>query len=130
MKTFVIVIILFASTAFVLSALLYAINRKKYYELISLFQEKHTLPAPYLYNSMIGFFGAATMSYFFIRIKKNKSVFFLDKGSEAYHFINENNSELMRWMVPFFCLFLLGFGCFIFLISLAGVLTLIDMLTT
>ncbi len=129
MKIFVVLIILFASTALVLSFLLYVINRKKYYELISLFQKKHKLPSPYLYSSMIGFFGAATMSYFFIRIKKNKSVFFLDKNSDAYHFINESNSELVRWMVPFFYLFVLSFGFFVFLISLGGVLTLIDKFT-
>ncbi|AWQ21334.1 hypothetical protein C1N63_15580 [Pantoea ananatis] len=108
---------------------MYAINRSKYYEIISLFQKKYTLPAPYLYSSMIGFFGAATMSYFFIRLKRNKSIFFLDKNSEAYHFVDESNVELMRWMIPFFYIFVLSIGCFVFLIFLGGVLTLIDKFT-
>ena len=128
MKNLVVLIILFACSCFVLSVLLYAINRRKYYEIIGLYQKKHTLPAPYLYSSMIGFFGAATMAYFFIRLKKNKSIFFLDKNSEAYHFVDESNAELMRWMIPFFNIFLLSFGCFVFLISFGGVLILIDKL--
>lgn len=129
MKNLVILTILFACSCFVLSVLLYAINRSKYYEIISLFQKKYTLPAPYLYSSMIGFFGAATMSYFFIRLKRNKSIFFLDKNSEAYHFVDESNVELMRWMIPFFYIFVLSVGCFVFLIFLGGVLTLIDKFT-
>ncbi|MCW0349194.1 hypothetical protein NB701_002556 [Pantoea ananatis] len=129
MKNLVILTILFACSCFVLSVLLYAINRSKYYEIISLFQKKYTLPAPYLYSSMIGFFGAATMSYFFIRLKRNKSIFFLDKKSEAYHFVDESNVELMRWMIPFFYIFVLSVGCFVFLIFLGGVLTLIDKFT-
>ncbi|MCW0312654.1 hypothetical protein NB694_002454 [Pantoea ananatis] len=129
MKNLVILTILFACSCFVLSVLLYAINRSKYYEIISLFQKKYTLPAPYLYSSMIGFFGAATMSYFFIRLKRNKSIFFLDKNSEAYHFVDESNVELMRWMIPFFYIFVLSIGCFVFLIFLGGVLTLIDKFT-
>lgn len=128
MKIFIVLIILLANMGFVLSVLLYAINRRKYYELIKLFQKKHVLPAPYLYSSMIGFFGAATMAYFFIRLKKNKSIFFLDKNSEAYQFVDSNNVELMRWMIPFFNFFLLSFGCFVFLISFGGVLILIDKL--
>ncbi|MCW0330181.1 hypothetical protein NB703_001156 [Pantoea ananatis] len=129
MKNLVILTILFACSCFVLSVLLYAINRSKYYEIISLFQKKYTLPAPYLYSSMIGFFGAATMSYFFIRLKRNKSIFFLDKKSEAYQFVDESNVELMRWMIPFFYIFVLSVGCFVFLIFLGGVLTLIDKFT-
>jgi hypothetical protein len=78
---------------------------------------------------MIGFFGAATMSYFFIRLKRNKSIFFLDKKSEAYQFVDESNVELMRWMIPFFYIFVLSVGCFVFLIFLGGVLTLIDKFT-
>ncbi|XIH48060.1 hypothetical protein C1N64_05660 [Pantoea sp. SGAir0215] len=102
MKIFIVLIILLANIGFVLSILLYALNRRKYYELIKLFQKKHVLPAPYLYSSMIGFFGASTMAYFFIRLKRNKSIFFLDENSEAYQFVDSNNVELMRWMIPFF----------------------------
>jgi len=129
MKTFIVVIILLANMGFVLSVLLYAINRRKYYELIKLFQKKHVLPAPYLYSSMIGFFGAATMAYFFIRLKRNKSIFFLDKNSEAYQFVDSNNVEFMRWMIPFFYVFVLSFGCVLFLICFGGVLILIDKFT-
>jgi len=129
MKTFIVVIILLANMGFVLSVLLYAINRRKYYELIKLFQKKHVLPAPYLYSSMIGFFGAATMAYFFIRLKRNKSIFFLDKNSEAYQFFDSNNVEFMRWMIPFFYVFVLSFGCVLFLICFGGVLILIDKFT-
>lgn len=74
MKMFIVIIML-ANVGLILSVLLYALNRRKYYELIELFQKKHMLPAPYLYSSMIGFFGAATMAYFFIRLKRNKSIF-------------------------------------------------------
>jgi len=129
MKTFIVVIILLANMGFVLSVLLYAINRRKYYELIKLFQKKHVLPALYLYSSMIGFFGAATMAYFFIRLKRNKSIFFLDKNSEAYQFVDSNNVEFMRWMIPFFYVFVLSFGCVLFLICFGGVLILIDKFT-
>ena len=129
MKIFIVVIIMLANVGLILSVLLYAINRRKYYEIISLFQKKYTLPAPYLYSSMIGFFGAATMAYFFIRLKSNKSIFFLDKNSEAYQFVDSNNVELMRWMIPFFYVFVLSFGCVLFLISFGGVLILIDKFT-
>ncbi len=129
MKIFIVLIILLANIGFVLSILLYALNRRKYYELIKLFQKKHVLPAPYLYSSMIGFFGAATMAYFFIRLKRNKSIFFLDKNSEAYQFVDSNNVELMRWMIPFFYVFVLSFGCILFLICFGGVLILIDKFT-
>lgn len=96
MKIFIVVIILLANVGLILTVLLYALNKRKYYELIELFQKNHMFPAPYLYNSMIGFFGAATMAYFFIRLKRNKSIFFLDKNSEAYQFVDSNNVELMR----------------------------------
>ena len=129
MKIFIVVIILVANIGFVLSILLYVLNRRKYYEIIKLFQRKHVLPVPYLYSSMIGFFGAATMAYFFIRLKSNKSIFFLDKNSEAYQFVDSINVELMRWMIPFFYVFVLSFGCVLFLISFGGVLILIDKFT-
>lgn len=129
MKIFIIFIILFASMGLILTVLLYALNRRKYYELIELFQKKHMLPAPYLYSSIIGFFGAATMAYFFISLKRNKSIFFRDKNSEAYQFVDSNNVELMRWMITFFNVFVLSFGCVLFLISFGGVLILIDNLT-
>ncbi len=129
MKIFIVVIILLANVGLILTVLLYALNKRKYYELIELFQKNHMLPAPYLYNSMIGFFGAATMAYFFIRLKRNKSIFFLDKNSEAYQFVDSNNVELMRWMIPFFNVFVLSFGCVLFMISFGGVLILIDTFT-
>ncbi|RAR72135.1 hypothetical protein C7420_103311 [Pantoea ananatis] len=96
MKVFIIVIITLANIGLILSVLLYALNRREYYELIQLFQKEHELPAPYLYSSMIGFFGAVTMAYFFIRLKRNKSIFFLGKNSEEYQFVDSNNVELMR----------------------------------
>ncbi len=128
MKIFIVIIML-ANIGLILSVLLYALNRRKYYELIKLFHKEHLLPAPYLYSSMIGFFGAVTMAYFFIRLKRNKSIFFLDKNSDAYQFVDESNVELMRWMIPFFNVFVLSLGCFLFLVFYGGVLTVIDNFT-
>jgi len=122
MKSFVVIIILLASMAFILSVIVYAINRKKYYELLSLFQEKYTLAAPYAYSSMIGFFGVATMSYFFIRLRQGKRVIFLEKDSRAYDFIDYKSFYLMKWMFPFFYLFIFSFFSFLFLILFALVL--------
>ncbi|MBA4820788.1 hypothetical protein H2241_07270 [Pantoea ananatis] len=101
---------------------MYAMNRKKYYELLSLFQEKYTLAAPYAYSSMIGFFGVATMSYFFIKLRQGKKVIFLEKDSRAYDFIDDKNADLMKWMFPFFYSLLFSFFSFLFLIIFAVML--------
>ncbi len=122
MKIFVVIVILMASIAFILSVVVYAMNRKKYYELLSLFQEKYTLAAPYAYSSMIGFFGVATMSYFFIKLRQGKKVIFLEKDSRAYDFIDDKNADLMKWMFPFFYSLLFSFFSFLFLIIFAVML--------
>lgn len=72
---------------FTLSVLLYAINRSKYYQLISLFKENHAFPAAYSFHCLTGFFGADPITYFFLGLKRKKKILFVKKESELYEFL-------------------------------------------
>lgn len=92
--------------SFAVSIFIYAANRKKYYKLLEEFQKRNTLPAPYSFNCLIGYFGAAPMAYFFLGLMKKNRVFFLKRDSKAYDFFEQGNRELMKWMPAFYYSFL------------------------
>ena len=119
LKFIAIFVMAFASFCLVLSIVIYAINRAKYYELLNLFQKSHTFPAPYSFHCLVGFFGAAPMVYFFINLKKKKKVFFLDKNSDAYGFFNRENVHLTRWMSGFYYVWIASLFCYSFLFIVA-----------
>ncbi len=64
------VLIMLPLVCLMISVLLYLTNRSRYQKLISDFQQKHTLPTPYLLHCNMGYLGSPLMTYFFIRLKK------------------------------------------------------------
>ncbi|QGY32285.1 hypothetical protein CUN67_25165 (plasmid) [Pantoea cypripedii] len=119
MKYIVVIVIILVSLCLAVNVLMYLANRSKYYKLINLLQEKFALPAPYSLHVHTGFFGAVTMIYFFLRLKKKKKILFLRKDDPAYAFFDDSNSELANWMPAFYYIFIFGFICGVLLFMLA-----------
>lgn len=105
--------------SFLLSILIYAYNRKKYYTLLEEFQKRHVFPAPYSFHCLVGFFGAAPMSYFFMGIMKKKKVFFLNRNSSAYDFFDDNKGKSFGWISALYYAHITSFICVV-LIALLG----------
>lgn len=89
---------LFASALIFLSFFLYLANKKNYENLVSLFKEKYTFPAPNSFNHMMGFFGVFQVSRFFIKLSKKKKIFLLKQNDPAYNFFDENDLKIQSWM--------------------------------
>jgi hypothetical protein len=70
----------------------YLMKRSRYKELISDFQQKHTLPAPYLLHCNMGYIGSPLMTYFLYDLKKNKKIFFLNRNDNVYSFAHEGQN--------------------------------------
>jgi len=119
MKIFVIGIIIVASLTFIASIIWYAINRPRYYELLNRFQRKYTFPAPYSFSSMVGFFGAPLMTYFFLRLKNRKNILFVEKTSDVYTFPDNDTIKLMSWLPVFKGLLIICMVCYSFLMIFA-----------
>ena len=92
MKSAIMVLIMLPLGCLVVSVFLYLMNRSCYKELISDFQQKHTLPTPYLLHCNMGYIGSPLMTYFFMRLKKNKKIFFLNRNDNAYNFAHEGQN--------------------------------------
>jgi len=106
----------------VVSVFLYLMNRSRYKELISDFQQLHTLPTPYLLHCNMGYIGSPLMTYFFMRLKKNKKILFLNRNDNAYRFAHEGqNLKKINNLEPLYYTFLLGFFCG-FLLSIIALL--------
>jgi len=120
MKPAIIVLMMLPLFFLLISVLLYLINRSHYQKLIFNFQKKYTLPAPYLLHCNMGYLGSPLMTYFFIRLKKDKKIFFLDKNNHAYHFAHEcEHLKAINSLEPLYYTFLLGFFCCLLLAILA-----------
>jgi len=112
MKSAIMVLSMLPLVCLVVSVFLYLMNRSRYKELISDFQQKHTLPAPYLLHCNMGYIGSLLMTYFFMRLKKNKKIFFLNRNDNAYSFAHEGqNLKKINNLKPLYYTFLLGFFC-------------------
>lgn len=112
MKSAIMVLIMLPLVCLVVSVFLYLMNRSRYKELISDFQQKHTLPAPYLLHCNMGYIGSPLMTYFFMQLKKNKKIFFLNRNDNAYRFAHEGqNLKKINNLKPLYYTFLLGFFC-------------------
>jgi len=62
------------------------------------------------------------MTYFFIRLKQNRKIFFLDRNSRAYDFASSSqHSGEINSLKPLYFTFLLGFFC-CFLLAVIAVL--------
>lgn len=122
MKSALMVLIMLPLVCLMISVLLYLTSRSRYQRLISDFQQKHTLPTPYLLHCNMGYLGSPLMTYFFIRLKKNKKIFFLDRNSRAYDFAShsQHNADINS-LKPLYFTFLLGFFC-CFLLAVIAVL--------
>lgn len=106
------VLIMLPLVCFVVSVLLYLMNRSRYQHLISDFQQKHTLPTPYLLHCNMGYIGSPLMIYFFMRLKQNKKIFFLNRNDNAYNFAHEGqNLKNINNLKPLYYTFLFGFFC-------------------
>ena len=110
--------------SFLVSILIYAANRNKYYKLLEEFLRNHEFPAPYSFHCHTGFFGSAPMSYFFIGIHRKKKVFFLKRDSESYSFFEKGNGELIKWMPAFFYTSAFCFVCCALIATTGGLLEL------
>lgn len=112
MKSAIMVLIMLPLVCLVVSVFLYLMNRSRYKELISDFQQQHTLPTPYLLQCNMGYIGSPLMTYFFMRLKKNKKIFFLNRNDNAYSFAHEGqNLKKINNLKPLYYTFLLGFFC-------------------
>ncbi|WP_314418575.1 hypothetical protein [Pseudescherichia vulneris] len=89
---------LFGSILIFISFLIYLANKKSYENLVSLFKEKYTFPAPSSFYHMVGFFGVFPVSRFFIKLSKNKKISFLKQSDPAYSFFEENDLKIQPWM--------------------------------
>ena len=120
MKSALAVLIMLPLVSLVVSVLLYAMNRSRYQQLISDFQKKHTLPTPYLLHCNMGYIGSPLMTYFFMRLKQNKKIFFLNKNDYAYSFAHEGqNLKKINSLKPLYYTFLFGFFCCVLLAAIA-----------
>ncbi len=82
MKSAMMVLIILPFCCLVISVILYLVNRSQYQRLISDFQKGRTLPAPYLFQCNMGYLGSPLMTWFFIRLKDKKKIFFLEQKSQ------------------------------------------------
>ena len=122
MKSAIMVLIMLPLVCLVVSVFLYLMNRSRYKELISDFQQQHTLPTPYLLHCNMGYIGSPLMTYFFMRLKKNKKILFLNRNDNAYRFAHEGqNLKKINNLEPLYYTFLLGFFCG-FLLSIIALL--------
>ncbi len=122
MKSAIMVLIMLPMVCLVVSILLYLSNRSRYNKLISDFQQMYMLPTPYLLHCNMGYLGSPLMLYFFMRLKQNKKIFFLDQKSQAYDFAsNSQHSAEINSLKPLYFTFLLGFFC-CFLLAVIAVL--------
>ncbi len=77
MKSVLMVLIMLPLVCLVVSVILYLINRSRYKELISDFQQKHTLPPPLLVALQYGIYRFTSNGLFFHAIKtKQKNLIF------------------------------------------------------
>ena len=97
---------LFGSLLIFISFLVYLANKKSYNNLISLFKEKYTFPAPSSFYHMVGFFGVFPVSRFFIKLSKKKKISFLKKNDPAYSFFEENDLKIQPWMYYLSCIWI------------------------
>lgn len=112
MKSAIMVLIMLPLVCLVVSVFLYLMNRSRYKELISDLQQQHTLPTPYLLHCNMGYIGSPLMTYFFMRLKKNKKILFLNRNDNAYSFAHEGqNLKKINNLKPLYYTFLLGFFC-------------------
>lgn len=60
------------------------------------------------------------MAYFFMRLKQNKKIFFLNRNDNAYSFAHEGqNLKKINSLKPLYYTFLFGFFCCILLAAIA-----------
>ncbi len=112
MKSVLMVLIMLPLVCLVVSVLLYLINRSRYQELISDFQQKHTLPPPCLLHCNMGYIGSPLMLCFFVRLKQNKKIPFLNRNDNVYNFAYEDkNLKKINTLKPLYYTFAFGFSC-------------------
>ncbi|KAF6661142.1 hypothetical protein HFD91_07065 [Enterobacteriaceae bacterium EKM102V] len=122
MKSAMMVLIILPFCCLVISFILYLVNRSQYQRLISDFQKGRTLPAPYLFQCNMGYLGSPLMTWFFIRLKDKKKIFFLEQKSQNYDFASERkNQERIDSLKPLYYTFLAGFFC-CFLLAFIAIL--------
>lgn len=130
MKSALMILIMLPLVSLVVSVILYLMNRSRYQELISDFQQMHTLPTPYLLQCNMGYLGSPLMTYFFMRLKQNKKIFFLNRNDRAYNFAHEGqNPNKINHLKPLYFTFLFGFFC-CFLLSIIALLIKIQMISS
>ena len=112
MKSALMVLIMLPLVSLIVSVLLYLMNRSRYQKLISDFQQKNTLPTPYLLHCNMGYIGSPLMTYFFMRLKQNKKIFFLNRNNNAYSFAHEGqNLKKINTLKPLYYTFAFGLSC-------------------
>lgn len=112
MKSAILILIIVPSVCLLVSVLLYLINRGRYNNLISDFQNNYSLPAPYSLHCNMGYLGSPLMTYFFVRLKERKKIFFIEKNSQAYNFpVEGENYAAINKLKPLYYSFLIGFVC-------------------
>lgn len=112
MKSAIMVLIMLPLVCLVVSVFLYLMNRARYQELISDFQQKHKLPPPYLLHCNMGYIGSPLMTYFFMRLKQNKKILFLNRSDNVYSFTHEGqNLKKINTLKPLYYIFAFGFSC-------------------
>lgn len=126
MKYVIFSLIFVSVISFLISLILYGVNRKKYYSLITHFKKDYNFPAPYSFHCLTGYFGAAPIAYFFMRLKDNKKILFLESDSHVYQFFDSSKRELTSWLPSFYYACIMSFMCCVSLIFLAILLKIIN----
>lgn len=103
------------------SFLLYVVNKKDYYKLISSYRKMHVFPAPHSFFYMLGFFGAFPVIRFFIKLSKKKKIVLIKHDNAAYSFFDDRQYKINPWMIVFSFLWLATTVCYL-LFALCGLL--------
>lgn len=116
---------LFGSILIFISFLIYLANKKNYENLVSLFKEKYTFPAPSSFYHMVGFFGVFPVSIFFIKLSKKKKISFLKQSDPTYSFFEENDLKIQPWMNYLSCMWITATVAYLISAIAAVILSLI-----
>ena len=104
-----------------LSLVIYLFNRQDYYNLVSSYREKNTLPGPCAFYYMTGFFGVFPLLQFFIKLSKKKKIKFVARTDPGYDFFDEEKNKIHTWMKIYSFLWFAATVCYI-LFAVSGLL--------
>ncbi|WP_158783340.1 hypothetical protein [Pantoea sp. BAV 3049] len=113
LATLALFFLMLGSSMLIISLLIYAVKRREYYKLVTSYTEKYIFPPPCSFWHMMGFFGAFPVLHFFIKLKKGKKIFFMDRNDPAYTFFDNKDIVIHTWMKFFSFLWMAATVCYL-----------------